>query len=103
MLDARTLAHLDDAFASLPVNPDAFLRHLGRARMRWEQDARSESEHARSEQGARAEPDARTWALVKMLVCARHARLLAMYPALAHWVSCVDHGPPDGASVNDGE
>lgn len=91
MLGARTLAHLDDAFASLPVNPDAFLRHLGRAQMRWEQ------EHAR------AEPDARTWALAKMLICARHARLLAMYPALAHWVSCVDHGPPDGASVNDDE
>lgn len=97
MFDARMLAHLDDAFASLPTNPHAFARHVGRAQMRWEQ------EHARSEQDARAEPDARAWALVKMLIATRHVRLLAVYPALAHWVSCIDHGPPDGAFVNDDE
>lgn len=79
------LAHLDDAFASLPLNPDAFARHLGRAQLRWEQ------EHARTE------PDARTWALVRMLVLARHARLLAMYPTLARWVLDQSGPPPSGA------
>lgn len=80
------LAHLDDAFASLPHNPDAFARHLGRAQLRWEQE------------NARTEPDARTWALVRTLVLARHARLLDLYPAFARWVT-----DPESPSPLDGE